>query len=155
MILELLIFLYWSNMIIPNLNMDPSFDTQHKSIKVLMSILSSYLLLTEIPLIINRRWRWFFEVSSWANVITNFLLLANCNRTKFDEEFWQVQTWIALLIWWRFALYLRTFEKFSWMIRLIVQSLIDMSYFLIVFMIIVLSFADAFLSIQQLNALGQ
>ena len=55
-----------------------------------------------------------------VNTILNVLLLINnLNEDLESKRFWIIQTWAALLIWVRFLLYLRTFEKFSWMIRLI------------------------------------
>jgi len=82
-------------------------------------------------------------------VALNVLLLINNFHVDLkSERFWSIQTWAALLQWTRFLLYLRTFDKFSWMIRLIQQSLYDMRYFIFVFVFIVFAFADAFLSIQ-------
>lgn len=60
-----------------------------------------------------------------------------------------MQTWAALAIWLRFLLYLRTVDQFSWMVRMITECIYDMLPFFTIFMISVLAFSDAFLSIDQ------
>lgn len=47
----------------------------------------------------------------------------------------------------RFLLWLRAVPKFSWLIRLITECFLDMKVFLIVFVMGVFAFADAFQSI--------
>ena len=69
------------------------------------------------------------------------------NRDK--QYFWTIQIMAALAIWLRFLFFLRNFESFGWLIRIIIDSFKDMVYFLIVFFIGVLAFADAFLSINE------
>lgn len=49
----------------------------------------------------------------------------------------------------RLVLYLRVFESFGWLIHLIVHSLSDMTMFLIVLVIGIFAFADAFMSIDR------
>lgn len=118
---------------------------------VFLISLSFYNLLIEIPLMYNRGLYWFTSASSLVNTLLNVLLtINNFNEDLESHRFWIIQMWAALLIWIRFLLYLRTFEKFSWMIRLIQQSLYDMRYFIFVFFFIVFAFADAFLSISEL-----
>ena len=123
---------------------------------VFLISLSFYNLLIEIPLMYNRGLYWFTSASSLVNTLLNVLLtINNFNEDLESHRFWIIQMWAALLIWIRFLLYLRTFEKFSWMIRLIQQSLYDMRYFIFVFFFIVFAFADAFLSISELLKLRQ
>ena len=64
--------------------------------------------------------------------------------------FWDVQTWTALLQWTRFLLFLRSVTTFSYLIRMITASIFDMATFMIVLVIGVIAFADAFLSIEQI-----
>ena len=123
---------------------------------VMLLFLSFYNLLIEIPLMINRKLEWFTSASSLVNTLLNVLLtINNLYEDSESHRFWIIQMWAALLIWMRFLLYLRTFEKFSWMIRLIQQSLYDMRYFIFVFFFIVFAFADSFLSIAELLKLRQ
>lgn len=68
-------------------------------------------------------------------------------------QFWTVQTWAALVIWLRFLLYLRSVDKFSWMVRMITECITDMLPIFFIFFIGVLGFCDAFLSIDTKLAL--
>ena len=74
----------------------------------------------EVPMIIARRWRWFTAIQNQVNVLSNLFQLYNAyNFDTKSVAFWRLQSWLAVLIWWRFVLYLRTFERFSWMVRLV------------------------------------
>ena len=53
------------------------------------------------------------------------------------------------MIWLQFLLFLRTTDTYSPLIHMIMRVAIDMSQFLLIFMIGVIAFADAFLSIEQ------
>ena len=72
-----------------------------------------------------------------------------------STTFWTIQTWGALAIWFRFLLYMRTVETFSWLITLIVASVVDMVTFIVVLVIGVIAFADAFLSIESVLVLQE
>ena len=61
-----------------------------------------------------------------------------------------MQTWAALFLWFRFLLKLRIINKFSWLIRMIMACIYDMLTFMIVLIIGVFAFADAFLSIDEI-----
>ena len=85
------------------------------------------------------------------NLITPILILTNVLHDGHTESyFWTIQTWAALAIWFRFLLYLRTVSLFRWLIRMIVECVIDMASFMIVYIIGVIAFADAFLSIEYI-----
>ena len=49
----------------------------------------------------------------------------------------------------RLVMYLRVFERFGWLIHLIVSCLEDMNTFLVVLVIGIFAFADAFMSIDR------
>ena len=86
------------------------------------------------------------------NFITPILIMNNVvTVTEKIEytEFWTVQTWAALAIWFRFLLYLRTISVFSYLIRMILACIKDMMTFLFVLIIGVMAFADAFKSIEK------
>ena len=67
-----------------------------------------------------------------------------------ETGFWTVQTWAALFVWFRFMLYLRTVTVFSWIVRMIQECVKDMLTFLVVLLIGVIAFADAFESIERI-----
>ena len=87
-----------------------------------------------------------------ANIATPALVLYNVlvNRDVEQPSFWTVQAWAALATWFRFLLYLRSLDMFSWLIRMIVECIADMMVFLTVLLIGVFAFADAFQSIEQI-----
>ena len=73
------------------------------------------------------------------------MVMINVFNTDIEStSFWTIQTWAALSIWFRFLLYLRTVSMFSWLVRMITECLIDMVTFLVVLIIGVIAFADAF-----------
>jgi len=86
-------------------------------------------------------------------VLAGLLIANTLDQDLLSIAFWRIQTWTALCIWIRFLLYLRTFPRFSWMIRLIQSSIYDMRYFIMIFFFGVFAFADAFLSIDQIIAI--
>lgn len=86
------------------------------------------------------------------NFVTPLLIMLNVVTVtdKLDTtQFWTIQTWAALAIWFRFLLYLRTISVFSYLIRMILACITDMMTFLFVLIIGVMAFADAFKSIEK------
>ena len=76
------------------------------------------------------------------------------DSSRSEPYFWTIQSWAAICIWLRFILFLGTLDRFSWLVRLIIRSFSDMSYFLIVFFLGVFCFADAFLSVELIMVLN-
>ena len=118
--------------------------------KILLFWTSFYLLIVEFTAIARRKLKYFYNVSRLFNVITPFLLIYNISSEDTESsKFWTVQTWLALSIWLRFLLYLRTLNMFSYMIRMIIACLQDSTTFIVVLIIGVLAFADSFKSIEK------
>ena len=81
--------------------------------------------------------------------------MINVIENNYDEtSFWTVQSWAALVVWFRFLLYLRTVKRFSWLMRMITECIAGMFNFLIVLIIGVIAFTDAFESIDQILILN-
>ena len=109
-----------------------------------------YLLAVETTAIARRQIRYFNSVTRLFNIITPVLIIINVWREDREvTNFWTIQTWAAISIWFRFLLYLRTINTFSWLIRMITQCLIDMVTFAFVLLIGVMAFSDAFKSIEK------
>jgi len=79
-----------------------------------------YLLVIETTAIARRQFRYFNSVTRLFNIITPVLIIVNVWREDREvTNFWTIQTWAAISIWFRFLLYLRTINTFSWLIRMI------------------------------------
>jgi len=66
-----------------------------------------------------------------------------------ETYFWTIQEWAGVCIWMRFFLFLGTLDYFGNLIRLIIRSFSDMLQFLIIFLLGIFAFSDAFLSISK------
>ena len=67
-----------------------------------------------------------------------------------DESFWRLIGWTALLVWIRFGMLLRTIRSLSWMLTLMSESVFSMLQFLLVLIIGIVAFADAFGAIDRI-----
>jgi hypothetical protein len=96
-----------------------------------------------------------------SNIVLEFIvpLLIFANIVAVEDQyfdfknsimFWRIQTVTALLIWWRAFMFLKSVDTFSWLVRMIIEVIVYMGPFLVVFFIGVLAFADAFLSQKQI-----
>lgn len=152
MLINLVIFWYWSNVVLINLFIDfETFGPWDDICRVSLAITGSYLLILEISAVIRRRLDYFTDMARLFNIITPILIIQNVSAPQKESDdgvtFWTVQTWAALAIWFRFLLYMRTVEMFSWLIQVIIASVVDMMTFIVVLVIGIIAFADAFLSI--------
>ena len=149
-VLNLLVFWYWSNIVLPNLNEETGdFDTQNTVCIAILNIISAYFVLMEIP-IIYRNWRRELHIERISNWIGAALILYNSINQDYTEvSFWTAQTWAAIFVWLRFGLYMKTFTAFSWLVRMCVACVNDMLIFLLIFFVGVTTFADAFQSINK------
>ena len=149
--IQLIVFFYWSNIVIPNLDLEQDFDKHGDVCEFLLVVISIYDLIMEIPIFIKLTYRYFFNLIKGVNLIAVILILYNiANRDVTTESFWTIQTWAALFLWFRFLLKMRIISKFSWLIRMIIACIADMMTFMVVLIIGVFAFADAFLSIDKI-----
>ena len=151
MLINLLVFWYWSNIVLPNLDKQPEFFEKPDAIcRIFLVCTACYSFLLEITAIVKRLHLYLNDTARIFNICTPILILKNAFNTENRTEpyFWTIQTWAALAIWFRALLYLRTINSFSWLIRMITECFKDMITFLLVFFIGVIAFADAFLSIE-------
>ena len=68
---------------------------------------------------------------------------------EFTVEFWRIQAIICFFIYFRLVILLKYFENISYLIKMIIEVVNDMSAFLVVLFVAVLAFADAFFSLDQ------
>ena len=124
---------------------------QNAICKIILIITAIYLEIIESTAIIKRKLAYLDNLSKLFSIITPIAIMLNVVSTKTEEtSFWTIQTWAALFVWFRFLLYLRTVTAFSWIVRMIQECVKDMLTFLVVLLIGVIAFADAFESIERI-----
>ena len=152
LVFQLAVFWYWSNIVLPSIERDKdTFEAQDDVCMVILTIICVYFLLNEIPKAIKKRGDYFFSLTNITNLVSVLLILINIIDHKIEEaSFWAVQSWSALTIWLRFFLYLRSVPLFSWLVRMIIACIRDMLTFMVVLIIGVFAFADAFQSLEKI-----
>lgn len=155
-ILQLLIFTYWSNIVLPNLAYDPDrFESMNKTIMIFLNILSMYIMVMEIPIILHFSTEYFMRIGNVVNIAVTFLIGHQTVYQDLDHgDFWEIQTWLALFIWFRMLIKMRVIGSFSYLIRMIIGCAISMGTFMIVLIVGVFAFADAFTSINKVLELN-
>jgi len=155
MTFELIVFWYWSNIVLPHVDFEKKSNKlrdEERVCKVLLVIACIYFATLEFTAIVRRRWGYFNSVPRLFNIITPVLIMVNVWEI-FDTKassYWTIQTWAALAIWFRFMIYLRTINSFSWVISMII-SLANMQVltFAVILLIGIMAFSDAFKSIDK------
>lgn len=151
LIVQLIFFWFWSNIVIVNIEEgSDDFRLANRVLIVLINLISLYFLVGEVFKMCKQRLRYFTFLENLVQVTQILLILSN--SIWFDvesESFWTRQTWAALFLWFRFFLYMKSFQLLSWLIGMIIACIYDMASFMIVLFIGVIAFADAFLSIDQ------
>ena len=149
-IINLAVFWYYSNIVLPNLNdEDDSFRSSRRFCLIIMNSISVFFILNELPIIYNN-WRREVDVERFANWIASILIVYNTVTDDYHlKSFWSIQAWTAFFIWLQVLLYLRTWESFSWLIRMIMECIKEFKAFLFIFLIGVLAFADTFRAIEK------
>jgi hypothetical protein len=114
-----------------------------------------YLLAIETTVMYKLKFRYLQSPTKYFNIINPVLILINVFYEGYnvDTVFWRVQSWSALVIWTRFLLYLRSITMFSWLMRMITECIFEMTTFFIVLIFSIITFADAFLSIEKILVL--
>ena len=66
-----------------------------------------------------------------------------------EVAFWRLLSWTAMLVWLRFAQWMRSSSTLSWMLTLIMESVSTMLQFMLVLICGIFAFADAFRAIER------
>ena len=78
MLIQLLAFWYWSNIIIVNLDKDTGdFETQATVTEIILIGISVYDLIMEIPIIVKAKWLYFNRLIKVINLIAVILIFIN------------------------------------------------------------------------------
>ena len=93
MIIQLIFFVWWSNIVITNIDESESFDTQNKIFQTLLTITAVYLLLLEITAIVRAKLDYLRDLTRLLNLITPALIMVNVYNTTdgpTETYFWTI-----------------------------------------------------------------
>lgn len=94
-------------------------------------------------------------MTSWTVIESLLVKFSNNEHESFDilaiRDY--IQSVNAVLMWYKFAYFLRVTDQTGWLIRMISEVVIDLGPFLLVLLISLLAFTDAFssMSISQVT----
>ena len=105
--------------------------------------------------------------NSWKELLLNFLspiLILTCQVISFLIEnldagvnakiyYWELLAWTSFCLWFRFLLMLRSVERMSPAVSMVLKSLDQIIPYLVVVFIGVFAFSDAFQSIEQISCI--
>jgi len=83
-------------------------------------------------------------------ILIPLIVIQDFLRIKYDVQH-SLHSLASFLMWFKFLYFLRIFKKTGYLIRMIIEVIIDMKVFFIVLMIVLCAFADAFLSLSTAN----
>ena len=152
--LQLLSFTVWSDIVLPNIKVSETFETLDNICWVVLLISCSYELILEGSAVINVGPRNYLRstprlIKLISPTLMMIIIFWDKENLEQDVYFWTVQCWAALALWMRYLVFLRTLNRFDWLIRLIIECWYDMSQFLVVFLIGVLAFSSTNVSIEE------
>ena len=144
----------WSSVVLPNIDTSVTFEALDVFCSTFLFIICTYELILEGSAIFNVGPRGYLKSRSRLIKLTSPILMLiiifwDKENLEQDVYFWTVQCWAALALWMRYLVYLRTLDKFDWLIRLIIDCWFDMKYFLMVFLVGVLAFSSTNISIEE------
>jgi hypothetical protein len=126
--------------------------------QVAIVILSCYFLKNELKQIYIDKLYYFFSIWNYIDIIPPLASFAIVLVFHTDLHPGTYSTTEAVLnsiavffIWMKGLYFMRIFDSFSYLIRMIVNVISDMKTFLIVLFITIIAFADAFFSLSEAN----
>ena len=151
----MVLFWYWSNILLTEEYEDEeAHEDRVAAYSVVLNLFSLYLLILEAPQIWRRKHHYLLSISKCTYLIAPLMIFYNTIYRHTEEaSFWTIVSWSSLALWLRFAMYLRIFSQFNWLIRMMIWCLVDMIMFMIVFIIAILAFADTFMSMDRAKQL--
>ena len=128
---------------------------------IILYILSSYLLLTEIVQLIHKKWMYFSTIWNFPDIIVPVLVIVVIShhlKELQDDDYKKpkfivtVHSFCSLLIWIKFLYFLRIYRPTGYFIRMLSTVIWEIRTFLLVLMIVYLGFGEAFLRLSQNNS---
>lgn len=150
--IQILAFFLWSNFLLPTKAADGGFDFENKILVGILVATGIYFELVELAQLISAPSK-YLSFMRLIDLVGAFLIIYNALHSviynDFTVTFWRIQACASLFIYLRLLLVLRYFERISQLVRMITTVIIDMVPFLIVLLVAILAFSDAFFSLDQ------
>ena len=152
-------------------------DYYNSMVGLILIIVSWYKIILEIVQFyggqkkLTKPWKFWnnhyiWDIKNWLELVGTIFIIHNCSAASVsymntDEEehvttyydftrdwsFWYYQSASAIIIWTRFIFFLRSSESIAYLVRMLLEVVKDMIPFMMVLLLSVFGFADAFLSI--------
>jgi hypothetical protein len=115
-------------------------------------ILSLFFIMNETKQLISGGFDYLLQVWNYLDLIPPLLITAIVILNFLEmDNFPEIRTMhavAALLNWFKLLYFLRIFSSTGYLVRMIINVIVDMRIFLVVFTIILLGFADAFATLS-------
>ena len=101
---------------------------------------------------------YFMDPWNYLESVPLILILINVTRSRnedLDPLFHRTQSLAALLLWFKFLYFLRSFKATAYLIRMLIEVCKDMSVFALVLLVTITGFADSFYSLSTALAVEE
>lgn len=154
-----ILFVVHANVIYENRFDSDEFKLANLAISIILLIFSTFFLLNEIMQIFREGIEYLISVWNYIDLITPvgviftiILVLLDTHGREIDEDMLRcVYAVTTLFMWLKLLYFLRIFRKTGYLIRLLVEVIIDMGVFLLVLLITNTAFGDSFLRLSMAN----
>lgn len=124
----------------------------------ILFFLALYFLQNQSDLVRTRGSKHFSDIWNIIDIINPTLVLMMLVNYYIDDDRLQVNTWETIMsafstftMWAKQLYFLRVFDAYSYLIRMINQVIIDMKEFLVVLMLAIVAFSDTYRTISDGN----
>lgn len=93
MVIQLIFFFWWSNIVLPNVGTSDSFEWQNEFLQACLTVTAIYLFSLEISSIREAGFSYLRDAARLLNVITPALIMVNIYNVDATSEtyFWTIQ----------------------------------------------------------------
>ena len=147
---QLFCFFIWSNFIIrPDFNAEfPALQSLELWVGKVLFLTNFWFTLLEFNQLIAQRFiGYFMNPWNYVEALPLILIFVNMYRIEFgtvDQLFYRCQAVAAVTQWLKFMYFLRSFMETAYLIRMITNVFADMKQFVIIILITIIGFGDAF-----------
>ena len=166
-VLFLLIYVLSNNWIEMEFIKNPDskkWEALNTTFAVLLLIMACYFFVIESFQLKTQSFSYFLSPWNAIDILPPLLMFVYYirvlidNKTLVDEDDMELNLYLktvtTFFMWTKALYFLRIFESFAYLIRMIVRVIIDMKVFLLVLLIVIMAFADSFYGIIRNNPEG-